>query len=152
MGNPILSDDAVGIRLAGDFGRTRGAKAGFEVISECTAGGVDLLHVIEGYDRLVLVDSIQTEEGIPGNWCRFTAEALRGTIHLANLHDANFATVLRLGRQLGMRLPCDREIHIFAVEVLDNRTFSETMTGRLEEAYPIFSEEIFAELRGLLST
>ena len=152
MGNPILSDDAVGIRLVEDFNRNLGIVASLEIIEECTAAGVDLLQVIEDYDRLLLVDSIITSDGVPGRWFRFTAERLRETIHLTSMHDANFATVLSLGRQLGMRLPPDREIHIFAVEVLDNRTFSEKMTDRLEKAYPIYSEEIFCELRILLQS
>jgi hydrogenase maturation protease len=150
MGNPFLSDDAVGIRLVGDFSRKFGTVAGLNIIEECTAWGVDLLHVIEGYDRLLLVDSIRIREGVPGNWFRFTAERLRETIHLTNIHDANFATTLSLGRQLGMKLPPDPEIHVFAVEVFDNLTFSENMTDSLEKAYPIYSEEIFSALRGLL--
>jgi hydrogenase maturation protease len=150
MGNPFLSDDAVGIRLVGDFSRKSGKVAGLDIIEECTAWGADLLQVIEGYDRLLLVDSIRIREGIPGNWFRFSVERLRETIHLTSMHDVNFATVLSLGRQLGMKLPPDREIHIFAVEVFDNLTFSEKMTDKLEEAYPIYSEEIFCELRILL--
>jgi len=152
MGNPLLSDDAVGIRLAGDFSRRLGQVAGLEIIEECSAGGVDLLQIIEGYDRLLLVDSIKTREGVPGNWFHFTAERLRETIHLTNIHDANFATTLSLGRQLGMPLPSDREIHVFAVEILDDFTFSEKMTDKLEKAYSIYSEEIFCELRDLLQT
>jgi hydrogenase maturation protease len=152
MGNPFLSDDAVGIRLVGDFSRKFGNVAGLDIIEECTAWGVDLLQVIEGYDRLLLVDSIRIREGVPGNWFRFTVERLRETIHLTSMHDANFATVLSLGRQLRMKLPPDREIHVFAVEVFDNLTFSEKMTDRLEKAYPIYSEEIFCELRFLLQS
>ncbi|MBP1610191.1 MAG: Hydrogenase maturation protease [Acidobacteria bacterium] len=150
MGNPLLSDDAVGIRLVGDFSRRLGNMTGLEIIEECTTGGLDLLQIIEGYDRLLLVDGIKTREGVPGNWFCFTAERLRETIHLANIHDANFATALSLGRRLGMRLPPDPEIHVFAVEVLDDFTFSDKMTDSLEKAYPIYSEEIFCALRLLL--
>ena len=152
MGNPLLSDDAVGIRLAGDFSRRLGYLAGLEIIEDCTASGVDLLQIIEGYDRLLLIDSIKTREGVPGKWFHFTAERLRETIHLTNIHDANFATTLSLGRQLGMPLPSDQEIHVFAVEIFDDFTFSETMTDKLEKAYSIYSEEIFCELRALLQT
>jgi hydrogenase maturation protease len=152
MGNPLLSDDGVGIRLVGDFSRRLGNVAGLEIIEECTAGGVDLLQIIEGYDRLLLVDSIKTREGVPGNWFHFTAERLRETIHLTNIHDANFATTLSLGRQLGMMIPSDGEIHIFAVEVYDDFTFSEEMTDRLEKAYSIYSEEIFCKLKVLLQS
>ena len=152
MGNPFLSDDAVGIRLVGDFSRKFGNVVGLEIIEECTVAGMDILQIIEGYDRLLLVDSIKTKEGIPGNWFRFTAQKLRETIHLTNIHDANFATALSLGRQLGVKLPSDQEIHVFAVEVLNDFTFSERMTDKLEKAYSIYSEEIFCELKALLQS
>jgi hydrogenase maturation protease len=150
MGNPILSDDAVGIRLVGDFSRRLGNVAGLDIIDECTTGGLDLLPIIEGYDRLLVVDSVKTREGVAGNWFRFTADRLRETIHLTNIHDANFATALTLGRLVGMKIPPDQEIHVFAVEVTDDFTFSEKMTDRLEKAYSIYSEEIFREIGILL--
>lgn len=150
LGNPLLTDDTVGIRLVRDFSRKSGAIPGLEIVEECTTGGLDLLPVIEGCDRLLMLDSIQTRGGVPGNWFRFTAEKLRETIHLVGIHDANFATVLSMGRQLGMKLPADEEIHIFAVEVFDNFTFGERMTDRLETAYPVYSEEIFREIEALL--
>ena len=150
MGNPLLSDDAVGIRLVEEFRRRLGNAAGLEIIKECPIGGLDLLPIIEGYDRLLVVDSIKTGGGVPGNWFHFTAERLRATVHLAGIHDANFATALSLGRQLGMRLPSDQDIHIFAVEVLDNCTFCDRMTDRLERTYSAYSEEIFGELTFLL--
>ena len=150
MGNPILSDDAVGIRLVSDFRRRLGNVAGLDIVDDCTAGGMDLLQIIEGYDRLLLVDSIKTRERSGGSWFRFTGDRLRKTVHLTNIHDANFATTLSLGRLLGMKLPSDQDIHIFAVEVLDNFTFSNKMTDRLERTYSIYSDEIFYEVRALL--
>jgi len=150
MGNPFLSDDAVGIRLVADFSRRHCNIAGLDIMEECTAGGLSLLDIIGGYDRLLVVDSIKTRDGIPGTWFRFTADRLRETIHLTNIHDANFATALSLGRLLGMKIPPDRAIHVIAVEVLDDLTFSQTMTDTLEKTYPAFSEEIFLELRALL--
>jgi hydrogenase maturation protease len=113
-------------------------------------GGLNLLDLLEGYGRLIVVDSIKTRGGIPGSWYRFTAERLRETMNLTNVHDTNFATTLELGRRLGMALPPDSENHIFAVEILDNLIFSERMTDELEKAYPVYSEEIFRELRLLV--
>jgi hypothetical protein len=71
-------------------------------------------------------------------------------MNLNNIHDANFATALELGRRLGHKIPPEDEIHIFAIEVQDNITFAEAMTPPLESAYPIISEEIFKEVVYLL--
>ena len=37
-----------------------------DIVDDCAAGGMDLLQIIEGYDRLLLVDSITTREGSGG--------------------------------------------------------------------------------------
>jgi hypothetical protein len=52
---------------------------------------------------------------------------------------------LALGRKLDIKLPEDRDIHIFAVEVQDNITFSERMTEVLERDFLEYAEEIYKE-------
>ncbi len=151
MGNPILSDDAVGVRLARDIGARLAGTPGLTVIEECSVGGLNIIDVLAGYDRVIVLDSLRTVGGTPGDWHRFTGERLRETLHLNNIHDANFATALELGRRLGTPLPPDDEIHIFAVEVKDAETFGEAMTPELEEAYPAYLSGILAEVRELVA-
>ena len=151
MGNPILSDDAIGVRLAADFRAAIEPSPELDIREDCSVGGINLLDVLRGYQRAIVLDSLQTSGGTPGTWHRFTAEALQETVHLTNVHDTNFATALDLGRRLGLPLPNADEIHILAVEIQDNRTFSEEMTPTLEQAYSGLKAAIFAELRGLLS-
>jgi hydrogenase maturation protease len=150
MGNPILTDDAVGIRLARDLRVRLGARRGLDVIEECCVGGLNLLDLVTGYDRLIVLDSIKTADGTPGTWYRFDAGSLRETMNLTNVHDTNFATALELGRQMGMKVPADTENHIFAVEIGDNMTFSEELTPELAAAYPDLASEIFVEIETLL--
>jgi hydrogenase maturation protease len=150
MGNRYLSDDAVGIHLVCDFTQRFGSIPDLDVIEECSVGGLNFLDLLEGFQRLIVVDSIKTRGGIPGNWYRFTAEKLHETMNLSNIHDANFATAIELGRRMGMTIPPEKKIHIFAVEILDNLTFSERLTNDLNKSYPSYSEEIFRELRSLL--
>ena len=150
MGNPILSDDAVGVRLARDIGRRLSDTPGLSIMEECSVGGLNLIEVLEGYDRAVILDSIRTVDSVPGDWHCFTSVALRETMNLNNIHDVNFATAMELGRRMGIKLPAEEEIHIFAVEVLDLITFSETMTEPLEKAYPEFLEAIFREVEAIL--
>ena len=151
MGNPILSDDAVGVRLARDLGAALAGTPGLEVVPECSAGGLALLELLHGYDRVVVVDSIKTRGGRPGDWYRFTAAALRETMNLRNVHDANFATALALGRRLGHPLPADEEIHVLAVEIEENREFSESLSPALERAYAGVLAGMLDELRSLVA-
>ena len=157
LGNPILRDDGVGIRLAQDFsGRLRlpdgirqgpdGPLPGVHLLVECSLGGLTLVELMNGFDRVVVLDSIATRDGVPGDWHTFTAEALKQTMNLSNVHDANFATALELGRRMGFHLPSDGDIRVFAVEVEDTLTFDEALSPSLEAAYPTFAGEIFDEL------
>ena len=151
MGNPILCDDAVGVRLAHELKKQLRDVPNLDVVEECSVGGVDLLDVMHGYDRVLILDSIRTDSGFPGEWYYFTAEALRATVHLTNIHDTNFATAVTLGHCVGMALPKFSDIHIFAVEAKENRTFSERMTPELERAYSRYASAILNEIKELLA-
>lgn len=150
MGNPILADDAIGVRLAADFKQAFAPLAGVDIVEECSVGGLELIEVFRGYRDAIVLDSLQTRDGIPGAWHLFTGEALRETVHLNNIHDANFATALALGRCLGLPLPDDRDIVVFGIEIQDNRTFSSRLTPAMERAYPGLRAEIFRALSQVL--
>ena len=150
MGNPIITDDAVGILLAREAGAALGPRPGLDVIDECSIGGLNLLDLITGYDRVVVLDSIKTRDGVPGTWYRFDASDLQETMNLRNVHDANFATAMALGRSVGMHLPDDDEIHILAVEIDDNINFGEELSPALAAAYDELRNEILAEVRRVL--
>ena len=152
LGNPILTDDAVGVRLARDLHLALGDRPTLAWLEECSVGGLNLLDVLQGHARLVCLDSVKTRDARPGAWHHFTAAALRPTMNLSNVHDANFATALELGRRLGLPLPPDEQIHIFAVEISDNLTFGERMTDELEACYPTVRDAILAEVELLLTT
>jgi hydrogenase maturation protease len=150
MGNRYLRDDAVGIRLADYLRRRLGARPGLAWEGECSLGGLGVLDLVTGHEQVVLLDSIKAG-GAPGDWYRFDGGALRETMNLASVHDANLATALELGRRLGLRVPADGAIHVFAVEVMDNLTFGERMTEALEDRFPEYAAQICAEVETLLA-
>jgi len=151
MGNPILGDDAVGIRVTERLGRRLGPVPDLAVREECCTGGLELLEVVEGFDRLIVLDSIKTEGGRPGDWYRFDGTALRETMHLNNVHDANFATAMELGRQMGVHVPDDADIHVLAVEISENLTFSDRLSPEVQAALPDLIDEMHEEILTLLT-
>jgi len=151
MGNPILCDDAIGVRLARDIGSQLEGMPGLVIEPECSVGGLNMIDVFQGHARAIVLDSAKTRDGSPGEWHELDAADLRETVHLTNIHDANFATALELGRRLGVPLPNARDIHIFVVDVEDNESFSETMTPALEATYPAISAGILSEVRKVLA-
>jgi hydrogenase maturation protease len=150
MGNPILSDDGVGIRLAQELAGRLPPTAGLAVEEQCTVGGLNLLDLFTGFFQLILLDFIKTTVVRAGDWYRFDGSALRETMNLSNVHDANFATAMELGRRMGMRVPDATDIHVFAVEVMENLTFCERLSPELEEALPELVEEMHGEILALL--
>ncbi|MBE3050465.1 hydrogenase maturation protease, partial [Candidatus Bathyarchaeota archaeon] len=63
VGNPILSDDGVGIHVARELKKRE--MPGVDV-EELAASGLELLDVVRGYDKVVIIDAIQTTNGRPG--------------------------------------------------------------------------------------
>lgn len=144
LGNPILSDDGVGLRVAGELkGRLDQQEA---TVMETSMAGLSLLDALAGYDKAIIIDAIQTVEGKAGQIYRLDPEAFNTTRHAASPHDVNFATALELGNRLGLALP--QQIVIFAIEVADASTFSEECTPEVKGAIPVCVEMIIQELDG----
>lgn len=139
MGNPILADDGVGIRIAQ---KIKEKNPGLEVI-ETSEAGLALLEYVAGYDRLIIIDSIKTGEGKLGELFKLGLEELGETQHFASLHGVNLNTALELGKRMGFKVPeC---ISIYAVEVKNNSTFAEGCTEEVEAKVPLIAEQIIKE-------
>jgi hydrogenase maturation protease len=109
LGNPLRRDDGVGPRVIEAL-KDHGLPEGVTALDGGT-GGLDLLHVIEGWERVVIVDAaeVHTETGrtAPGQFIRFTpdhAHLVEETEHFS-FHHAGLAEVLALARALDRHLP-----------------------------------------------
>ena len=142
LGNPILSDDGVGLYVAREVQNRIDGKD--VKVEEVGAGGLALLDELAGYDRAILVDAIQTIDGEIGQVYRLGPEAFDDTRHAGSPHDINFVTALEFGKTLGVPLP--RRIVIFAVEVEDVTTFSERCTPEIERIVPVVTDMVIQEL------
>ena len=144
LGNPILSDDGVGFRVAqaleGRFDPER------VTVMESSLAGLSLLGLLLGYDRAIIIDSIQTKKWKVGEVYRLDAGDFATTQHATSPHDVNLTTALELGKRLSLAVP--REITIFAIEVQDVTTFGEACTPEVEKAIPKAVEAVAMELEG----
>jgi hydrogenase maturation protease len=144
MGNPILSDDGIGIRVA----RALKQRVPEAHVLELGAGGIRLLDVLPGYQRVLIVDAMVTGELACGQFWRFTLAELQSktarTCNTLCVHDMDLPTAMALGRLAGLDLP--GEVVIWAVEAGDVETFSETLSPAVEAAVPLVVEEMVCEL------
>ena len=133
LGNPVISDDSVGLRVAEKVKELLADRADVEV-DEDFWGGLRLMERLIGYDRAVIVDAMKTG-GEPGTVRLLTPTDLP-TQRSASAHDVNFPTALTFGRQTGMHLPPDELISLVGIEVVDILTFGEELTPAVEAAIP----------------
>ena len=137
LGNTILSDDGVGIYVAREIGRRWPI---LDVrVEEASVGGLELLDRMAGFDRVILIDAVQTGRVKVGSLVTMRVEDLVGGSAMAR-HQVPFHEALMLGRKLGMDLP--DEIKIYGVEVKDILTFAESCTPEVAAVVPAIAEAI----------
>ena len=150
LGNPILTDDGVGVKIAQQLESIIDLNAHPDLtITEASAGGIRLMEVMLGYDRVVLIDAyyLNQEKTTPGKIHRLSLDDLRSvspTQHSTSAHDTSLVTALDAADVLGYQIP--GEFIIYAVEVENILEFSETPTPAVAEAIPIVTAEIISEL------
>lgn len=134
LGNPILSDDGIGWRVAHAV-RARLKALGLDGavdIREACVGGLSLAELLVDYRRAIVIDAIMTDGGVPGTVYHLTLADLPGTLNTASAHDTNLATALRALRRFGAAVPPDDHIEIIAIEAQDVWTFDERCTPAVE--------------------
>ena len=138
LGNPILTDDAVGLRAA----RLLHARLPHEDIelAEASVGGLGILELLAGFDRVVIIDALYTGDADIASVVRLTVDDLHTTSHLIASHDVAFPQALELGQIMGMELP--EHVSIYGIRVKDPFTFREGLTPELETALPAIVQEI----------
>jgi hydrogenase maturation protease len=142
LGNSILTDDGVGFTAVKEV-RKR-LEGGDVTVSEASVGGLGLMELVVGHDRVIIIDAIQTGAAQPGEIHRLLPDEFHGNVRTASTHDVSFATALELGRQLGMQIP--KEIVIFAIEAADVDTFGEEPTPSVAAAVPRVVKLVLQEL------
>ena len=133
LGNAILCDDGVGIKVA-RYIADNAVHPGIDV-ETAELAGFALLDLLEGYDRAVIVDAVRMRDASPGDVNVFEASALEPSLHLVAGHQIDLPTALELGRRLERPLP--KTVHVVGVQICDDTTFSETCTPAVEAAIPL---------------
>jgi hydrogenase maturation protease len=133
LGNPLVSDDSVGLRVAEALKSLLADLPDVEV-SEDYWGGLRLMERMIGFDRAIIIDAIRSGAQ-PGTVHCLLPESI-ATQHSASAHDVNLPTALEFGRQAGVSLPKNEHIVLVGIEAEDILTFSEQCTPTVEAAIP----------------
>ena len=144
IGNLIRGDDAVGIRIAQELARQVNA-ADIDVKYVCS-DGLNLLELIIGYDKLIVVDAIMIDGDKVGEVYRLKPQEIGASYFPPiSAHHFNLGGTIEMGKQLfPNEIP--REVIIYAVGAKSNDEITEQMSDKVQEAIPSVANLIMAEL------
>lgn len=145
LGNTIRCDDAAGIAVARGVYETIAAEhgPGAAAFVEASCAGWRLVDILAGYKRAVIIDSIQTGKGKPGE-CYLVERTKIDSIHLQSSHGMGLEEAVELARRNGLDVP--EKITIYAIEVLNPFEFGEAMSAEVERKIPDCVKQIAASL------
>ena len=143
LGNPLVTDDSVGLRVATVLREQLTGRLDVEV-TEDYWGGLRLMEQMVGYDCAIVIDAICS--GAPPGTIHHLAPGDVPTQRSASSHDMTLPTALALGRQAGLRLPEDGGIVLVGIEADDILNFGETCTPAVAAAVPRAVADVLAIL------
>jgi hydrogenase maturation protease len=104
IGNLIMSDDGVGVRVVQRLSEGYSFPPEVEILDGGTLG-LDLLPLLEGLDRLLIVDAMETG-GPPGTIVRLTGDEIPLAFETRlSAHQMGLKDLLAVSRLLGNPLP-----------------------------------------------
>jgi len=146
LGNSILTDDGVGIYAAREVGR-RLAETGIADVDivESEVAGFALMELMAGWEKIILLDSIQFEGLEPGTVIRIEPEDLHTSLRIRSVHDIDLPTALELGRRMGLDMPA--RLTIFGIQAQDALTLGESLTEAAQRGLKEAVELVLQEIR-----
>jgi hydrogenase maturation protease len=144
MGNPILSNDGVGLSVA----KMLKGKIPHADVASSTMIGLSLFDLIIGYDALFIVDAMTTHDSRMGKLRKISEYDRQGTLHLFSSHGLNIFELMELGVQCGFKMP--RLAAVYGIEIGDEVAFGGTLSPALNKKLPDIIEEIIADIACVL--
>lgn len=138
LGSEILHDDGLPGKLVKELA-SRGPFKKCDLKTENIVG-IDLLDIINGYKRVIIIDTMKTRQGIPGNVELIDIRDIKRTMHLTEFHNVSFSTIMSLGEMLDYNMP--KQVHIIAIEIVEDKTFNLEISHRLQKRYETIVDRV----------
>ncbi len=148
LGNPVRYDDAVGLRTVEAVARLLDAEPVPGVrVTTSTRAGFELVDLLAGASRAVIVDCVALPDPEPGRIHRLSLDDVAGSTRLIGAHDVSVGGAFALARATGIPMP--EVIDIYAVEVADIDRFEEGLSPDVARAVPRLARRIHRQLMSL---
>jgi hydrogenase maturation protease len=113
LGNPLMSDEGIGIYILNEFLKQKDKFPLVDFIDAGTAG-LSVMHLLAGRKKAVFIDCAYMET-LPGTIKRFTPEDVKSvkTLIQHSLHEADLLKIINCAKQLQQ---CPDDVVIFGIE------------------------------------
>ena len=144
VGNQILGDDGVGIYVTNEI--KKHIKDPNITIDDAITGGMNLLELILGYDKAIIVDAVKINEGETGEVKRIPLDNF-STIHSCNPHDVSLIEAIEVAKKMGEnRIP--KEIIVIGIIMKEIPCeFGEELSEKVATAVPKAVEMTLNEIK-----
>jgi hydrogenase maturation protease len=165
LGNPILGDDGVGWKIAETVKQRLGTESSARLpvrpvgtksihylssieVDCLSLGGLSLMERLVGYERAILIDSMETGQSPVGSVRTFPLASLPDPTagHSSSIHDTSLITALKTAESLGADIP--KRVDVVAVEAQNVYDFSEELSPPVAAAVPEAVQAVFDLLQG----
>jgi len=146
LGNPLLSDDAVGLRVAAALEqRLADDPAGDVLVVTSSRAGFELIDLLAGATHAIIIDSLEVPDPAPGRIRRLDLEQVAGSGRLVGGHDVSVAVAFELAAALGIPMP--QSVEIYGIEAAETREFGERLTAEVEAAVGRLACDLHQQLK-----
>ncbi len=134
IGNSLLGDDGIGVHIVRRLSRL--IKDENVDVVDANMGGLNLLDFILGYDKLVIIDAIMTNQSQVGEIYRLGQKEIGDPVYaVTSPHHFSLPAAIEIGRRLfPNEMP--KEVIVYAVGAQDVAQISEDMTDKVKKAIP----------------
>lgn len=143
IGNPLASDDGVGVHIARELLKNRLPK-NVEVI-EAESPGPSILELVAGAEKIILIDAA-IGNGKPGTIHKLSLDDLRtGRRRLRSLHEISLLDLLEVGRLTDPE-SFPGKLVILGIEVANIMRYREGLSDPVRNSIPAAVEAVMDEI------
>ncbi|MFX0151300.1 MAG: hydrogenase maturation protease [Candidatus Hodarchaeota archaeon] len=145
IGNELAGDDIIGLIAVREVSKIGPSEIDYKQIS---TGGLQILETILGYDKVLIVDSIETNSPYK-RILKLNSNDFSKATFLASPHDVNFPTALEIGRKTLPEL-MPKVIRIIGIEIPVQEYISDQVSEETMAKIPTLKRMILEEINQFL--
>ena len=144
VGNLILGDDGVGVHVSNELKKI--IQKSDVIVDEAITGGMNLLDLILGYDKAIIIDAVKSNAAENGEVRRIPLSDF-STMHSCNPHDVSLIEAIDMAKKMGEnKIP--KDILIIGIMMKEIPCeFGENLSKEISAAVPKAVEMTLNEIK-----